>query len=74
MIPELEQVVLLKDLPDFGLVAGDVGTVVMVYDGGRGYSVEFTTLKGDTVAVATVASTVIRPVMTGEMVHARAVA
>lgn len=74
MIPELEQVVLLKDLSEFGLVAGDVGTVVMVYDGGRGYSVEFTTLRGDTVAVATVASAVIRPVMKGEMVHARAVA
>ena len=74
MIAELDQVVLMQDLPDSGLVAGDVGTIVMVHDGGRGYSVEFITLKGDTVAVVTVAAGAVRPVKSDEMVHARAVA
>ena len=33
---ELEAVALRQDLPEFGLVAGDVGTVVFVHRDGQG--------------------------------------
>ena len=36
--------VLTRDLPEEGLTAGDVGTVVHVHEGGRGYGVEFMTI------------------------------
>jgi len=54
MINEHDCVVLLQDLPEERLQAGDVGTVVHVHRGGEGYEVEFMTLTGQTVAVATV--------------------
>ena len=53
MIDELDEVVLTCDLPDHGLAAGDIGTVVLVHDEGKGYEVEFMTLDGETIAVAT---------------------
>ena len=54
MIKELERVVLSADLPDEGLKAGDVGTVVMIHQGGKGFEVEFVTLDGETIAVTSV--------------------
>jgi len=53
MIEELASVVLTTDMPERGLQAGDIGTVVMVHQEGQGYTVEFMTLSGDTVAVVT---------------------
>jgi len=53
VIDELDEVVLKLDLPDHGLAAGDIGTVVFVHDEGKGYEVEFMTLDGETIAVAT---------------------
>jgi hypothetical protein len=50
MINELKTVILTTDLPDHGLKAGDLGTVVLVHEYG-GYEVEFMTLGGETVAV-----------------------
>ena len=41
MIAEHDQVALLKDLPDEGLVAGDTGVVVYVYENAAAYEVEF---------------------------------
>jgi hypothetical protein len=41
MILEHECVVLTQDLPDEGLQAGDIGTVVHIHQGGAGYGVEF---------------------------------
>lgn len=78
MIKELKEAILTKDLPEKGLKAGDVGTVVSVHEGAvqgeaAGYTVEFMTLAGDTVAVAAVAADHIRPVAESDMVHARAV-
>ncbi len=48
----LESVVLKRDLPDDGLRAGDVGTVVETYDP-DGLEVEFLAASGDTLAVLT---------------------
>lgn len=72
MIKELQSVVLVQDLPEYGLEKGDVGIVVLVH-GDAGYEVEFSTLEGVTVAVATVSADKIRAVTRGEIAHARLV-
>lgn len=71
MIEELENVVLLSDVPEKGLRAGDVGTVVLVIQDGVGYVVEFMTLKGETVAVVTLNAMQIRAVQDGEIAQVR---
>ena len=48
MIKELDDVVLSVDLPEKGMTKGDLGTVVLVHEGGVGYEVEFTALDGET--------------------------
>jgi hypothetical protein len=48
-----------------------VGTVVHILEGGRGYEVEFMTLSGQTVAVATVMASQVRPVSSRDLVHVR---
>ena len=65
-----QDVILTADLPDAGLCAGDVGTVVLVHDG-RGYEVEFVALDGETLAVASVFSQQVRPIGHREIAHAR---
>ena len=70
MIRELELVALTHDLPEYGLKAGDVGTVVLVHDR-PGYEVEFMTCLGDTVAVVSVEPHEVRPIGPYEMQHAR---
>lgn len=74
MIQELDRVVLCRHLDPLGLEAGDVGTVVLVHEGGRGFEVEFVTLDGETFAVATVSAEDVRPIDRNEIAHARAVA
>ena len=49
-------------MPEEGLEAGDVGTVVVVYADGKPYEIEFRTLEGKTAAVATIEAANIRPV------------
>lgn len=58
-----QDVVLLGDLPDEGLRAGDIGTVVERHDvPGRevGYSVEFFNMVGHTMAVVTLPASQLR--------------
>ena len=74
MIRELEGIILECDLPEHGLRRGDIGTVVLVHQGGKGYEVEFTTLDGETVAVVTLLSTQVRPAHEREIAHARGLA
>jgi len=71
---ENDTVVLNDDVPEYGLQAGDIGTVVFVYEGGAGYEAEFVTPDGQTVAVVTLKPAQIRPIGPGEIPHARAVA
>jgi hypothetical protein len=71
MFEEHDRVVLTKDVSEYGLRAGDVGTIVHVYDEGTGYAVEFLTLPGETIAVVTLDSSGIRPVGDRELTHAR---
>jgi Domain of unknown function (DUF4926) len=74
MIKELDTVALARALPECGLEAGDLGTVVHVYEGGRGYELEFVTLQGETLAVVTVPADAVRPIGPREIAHARQVA
>lgn len=74
MIKEHDRVVLMAPVPEEGLEIGDVGTVIHVYRDGQAFEVEFTTLDGHTVAVATVESSQVRPVTSHEITHARRLA
>jgi len=74
MIRELDLVVLSRDLPEKGLRAGDVGTVVHIHRRGAGYEVEFATLTGETLAVVTLPAGSLRPIGPREIAHARSVA
>jgi hypothetical protein len=60
-----------KDNAELWVANGDVGTVVHVYDDGKAFEVEFTTLGGKTAAVATVKALAGRPVTGREMTHSR---
>lgn len=71
MIDELSTAVLTVDLPQHGLRAGDLGTVVMVHQEGKGYTVEFTTLGGDTIVVATLSADQVRPTRSNDVAHVR---
>ncbi len=70
-IKEHDCVVLTADLPGDGLKAGDVGTVVHIHKNGEAYEVEFVTLTGKTVAVATVESSALRPISKRDISHVR---
>ena len=74
MIKELDSVVLTTDLPEHGLSAGDIGTAVLLHEGGKGCTVEFMTLVGKTIAVVTLLANQIRPIGKDEIAHARHVA
>jgi hypothetical protein len=74
MIKELDSVVLATALPEHGLTDGDIGAVVMVHEGGKGFEVEFMTLTGKTIAVVTLNADKIRPIAKDEIAHARHVA
>ena len=71
MIKEHDQVVLTVDLPEEGLKAGDVGTVVHLHRGGEAFEVELMTLDGETVAVVTVPASQVRPITSRDLTHAR---
>jgi hypothetical protein len=53
---------------------GDVGAVVHMYAEGKAYEVEFVTAEGKTVAVLTLTPEDIRPMRSGEILHARELA
>ena len=74
MINELDRIVLTEPVPTESLESGDVGTVVHVYDDGKAYEVEFTTLDGHTAAVVTLEASQVRPVSSREITHARELA
>ncbi len=74
MIRELDRVVLTNRFESLGLESGDIGTVVLVHEGGRGFEIEFLTLDGETFAVATVTIDDVRPINRNEIAHARVVA
>ena len=71
MIREHDCVVLTQDMPDEGLQAGDIGTVVHIHQAGAGYEVEFMTLAGETIAIATLLAAQVRPIAKRDIAHVR---
>ena len=69
---ELDTIVLREGLPEFGLVAGDVGAIVHVH-GPDAFEVEFVTGEGSTLAVATLPSSAVRLIDSHELLHVRTV-
>jgi len=78
VIKPFQDVVLVRDVPEEGLRAGDIGVVVEVFRGREGvppgYMIEFMTLTGETVAVVDVTADAVRPVSEHDMPQARALA
>lgn len=71
MIHEHDRVIFTKDLPKYHLAAGDVGTVVHIYEHSAAYEVEVFTLDGHTFDVVTVEAAHVRPVTQHDVQHAR---
>ena len=69
-LQSLEVVVLTRDLPEHGLKAGDLGTVVEVYSADTS-DVEFVTASGQTQAVVTLGSSDVRRVDPRDIVAVR---
>ncbi len=69
---ELDTVVLRLGLPEFGLVAGDVGAIVHVH-GPDAFEVEFVTGEGTTLAVTTLGAEAVRLIDSHELLHVRTV-
>jgi len=74
MLDELDTVALTRDLPEFGLVTGDVGAIVHSYPDGAAFEVEFVTAAGETVALVTLTSHDVRPMLGREILHVRELA
>jgi hypothetical protein len=68
---EFDVVVLLRDLPEAGLLAGNLGAVVQVY-APDALEVEFVDASGMTLAVETLSAGDVRPVRAGEILAMRA--
>ncbi len=71
MIREFERAALNVNLPEFGLMAGDVGTVVDITPNGAQATLEFFNFSGDTVAVVPVRADLVRPLDANEVMHTR---
>ncbi len=70
---EHEFVVLKRSLNDEGLLAGDVGFIVAVYEGGRAYEVEFCRGDGTTFALLALNAEDIRHRAPDEILHGRSI-
>lgn len=68
---DLETVILTHDIKEHNLRKGDMGAVVMVYDGGKAGEVEFVTATGKTVAVVTLTSSDVRDIKQNDVLHVR---
>jgi hypothetical protein len=72
VLRERDSAVLVCDLSEYGLKRGDVGTIVLVHKS-KGYEVEFMTLDGETLTVASLSRDQVRAIRRREIAHARAV-
>lgn len=73
-LKELDLAALRHDLPAYGLIAGDIGTVVQVYADGAAYEVEFVAADGRTLAVETLEADEVDPLAGHLVLHARKLA
>lgn len=73
ILDELECVVLSRDVPEHGLLAGDLGTVVQVYPEG-GVEFEFVMCSGDTQALLTLSEQDVRKIDAHDLLATRRLA
>ena len=66
----LDTVVLVRDIPEHRLCAGDLGAVVEVY-APDGLEVEFVTASGHTTALVTLSADDVRPIADTDLVAVR---
>ena len=66
----LDTVVLARDLPSYGLRAGDLGAVVEVYEADS-FEVEFVTASGRTGALVTLSKKDLRPIADTDLIAVR---
>jgi len=66
----LDTVVLVRDLAEHGLKAGDLGAVVEIYPPDA-LEVEFVTASGRTTALVTLKSTDVRPISDSDLIAVR---
>lgn len=71
MLQELDRVFLLADIPEVGLHAGDVGTIVLATLGNPVYEVEFVDYSGETRALLPLHENQIRPIQAQQLPHVR---
>lgn len=71
ILREFDRAALRTDLPAYGLIAGDVGTVVFVHSEGAAYEVEFMTADGETIAVETLRAEQVEPIAGAYILHVR---
>ncbi|MEM8893205.1 MAG: DUF4926 domain-containing protein [Bacteroidota bacterium] len=71
MIKEFDRIVLLEDMPGKGLLAGDIGTVVLIHDNTSAFEIEFFTLDGQTRCVETLLANRVRRVQSNEVAQVR---
>ena len=69
----LDIIVLTKNLPEHNLKKGDIGTIVEVYDSNN-FEVEFIRADGQTQALLTLDSSLIRSTTSKEMLSVRSLA
>jgi hypothetical protein len=66
----LDLIVLKHDMPEHKLCAGDLGTIVEVYES-KGFEVEFVKASGETLTVVTLSEDKVRPVESADIVSVR---
>ena len=67
---QLDSVVLQRDLPEYHLLAGDLGAVVHLYEP-DGLEVEFVSASGKTEALVTLSESDLRTVADGDLLSVR---
>jgi hypothetical protein len=68
MLKELDLAILTVDIPEHGLRAGEIGTIVIAH-GSEAYEVEFVGLEGETLAIITLRADQLRAVEPHEIPH-----
>ena len=69
-LKELDSVVLVRDIPEVGLRAGDLGAIVQTYDQAA-FEVEFVTAAGRTEALLTLPADSVRRVRENDLLAVR---
>ena len=68
-LKELDLAALRFDLPEHGLIAGDVGTVVLVHGDSEAFEIEFVAADGATLGVVTLLAQNVFPVDGRRILH-----